>query len=371
MNLEKNKEDSICDIVKKSDITARKPMEYKKICYQREYFIPCKLEEENEELTIQYDIAYLTAMEKIREEMLTNILAVLLNTADLFLLGQEYEFSLSPDNLYYDHNFRVKIKRRDIRKEKELLDEKDFLTQYKALIGYALQKKYTYQDYIEGGLEILNKTQELQEIYTASDIEQIRQILNEKYNSMQQKLQNEMTIVSKKSVKKGRNYKVCSSILIIGLILYIAYLNINIIPLQRAYIKANNFYTEMDYIGVIDSLENMEIDKLSQNAKYILAVSYIKSENLNTEQKTNILSTLTITSDERLFAYWISIGRLDTAEAINIALQTGDDELLLYAYLKEKSALESNNTLSGEEKIEKIEVIEGKINNLSEKYESE
>ncbi len=52
-------------------------------------------------------------------------------------------------------------------------------------------------------------------------------------------------------------------------------------------------------------------------------------------------------------------------------MQLSDDELLLYAYMLDKSQTESNTTISGEEKEQSLKDIQSKIDELTKKYDIE
>ena len=126
-----------------------------------------------------------------------------------------------------------------------------------------------------------------------------------------------------------------------------------------------------NFVNTIDTLSSVEIDRMNTHTKYILAESYINSEYLTAEQKENILSDIAPNGNERLLDYWIYIGRTEYTEAENIAMQLSDDEMLLYAYMKEQNQIEINTTMSGEDKKAALAVLEEKIKKLSEQYQKQ
>ena len=91
----------------------------------------------------------------------------------------------------------------------------------------------------------------------------------------------------------------------------------------------------------------------------------MKCENLTEEQKTNILTAVEIQGNEKILDYWISIGRLDIESSKNIAQQISDDQLLVYAYLKEKYILEADTDLSGDEKTARLKTLDDQIQALT------
>lgn len=58
-------------------------------------------------------------------------------------------------------------------------------------------------------------------------------------------------------------------------------------------------YLSGNYVKVIDDLRDIDIKYLDQHQKYILAVSYVRSESLTSEQKENILLTITVDGEEK------------------------------------------------------------------------
>jgi uncharacterized membrane protein YukC len=136
-------------------------------------------------------------------------------------------------------------------------------------------------------------------------------------------------------------------------------------------IAADDAYIEQDYVGCIDAMLEIEVTDMQIHQKYILANSYIRSENLTQEQKKNILETISLNEASVRLDYWIYLGRGDIDEAVDIAMQQSDDELLLYAYMKKKAAIESNSELTGEEKSQQLTDISSKMQPLMEQYNAE
>lgn len=60
---------------------------------------------------------------------------------------------MQPQNLFYDLHGSVKAKSRDVLSASTDREEQ-FLNAYKAVIGYALQNKYTFEDYLRGGMQL-------------------------------------------------------------------------------------------------------------------------------------------------------------------------------------------------------------------------
>ena len=117
-------------------------------------------------------------------------------------------------------------------------------------------------------------------------------------------------------------------------------------------------------------MDSVEIARMDVPQKYILAVSCVKCESFNAENQKNILNTIALNGDEKVMEYWIHINRLETQEAADIAMQLSSDQLLYYAYLKEKTVVENDRTLSGEEKEARLSELESKLQPLKDEYSS-
>ena len=142
-------------------------------------------------------------------------------------------------------------------------------------------------------------------------------------------------------------------------------------PYDSAVKSAMNAYVENNYIAVIDAMKKIGLEQMDYHQKYILADAYINSENLSTEQKENILSNMTVNQNEKIFDYWIYIGRQNAVEAENIAMQLSDDELLIYAYLLDKKIVQTDTRMDGEEKKSRLAELDRKIEEYTEKIAEE
>ncbi len=362
-------------VIKKSSMNANDLYDYNKIQYKNEGFVPCKIEEEKENLNIKYQIDRMRSFSEIRDVSRQERIRALIDVSDKFHMCKEYMFNISPDNLYFDYNYRTFVMLRDIwaRGEEPTEEEAEgqFLKEYKALIGYALQKKYSYEDYIEGGMELLQKQPFLKCIYLAQTITEVVELLNEELESIIKDIKANKLLVNKSSYRQRGICIIAGAILLLAAGAYIAYYSLWEKPLLVSKLEAENAFLREDSIQVIDALSDVDVRDLEAEQKYILSNAYITMESLTAEQKENILSKLSVDSDVKLMEYWIHIGRLNAIEAENVAMQLSDDELLLYAYMLDKDITESDTTMTGEDKATKLEELERKIEELSKSYITE
>ncbi len=359
-------------LIRKSALTAEGRYEYMKLTDPRPQFLSCEFTEQKEDIRIVYDIERLKPYAEIRKEPEELRLVALIDALHLGGAADELKFSLDPDNLYYDRNHRIYVMERDLySKEETDQGSQRFLAMVKALAGSTLWKKYKYSDYINGGMDLLKKKKFLRPVYGAETKEELEAWLFSAYDGIVEEKRQKKIEVSKGSHYRRKWYAVLCTVLLLAVSAALGYLYIGERPLKQALIDASGAYLEMDYIKVIDTLADVDIDRLEQPQKYILAVSYIRGESLSADQKDNILSSMTLRGEDKLKDYWIHLGRLNVVEAQNIAMQRSDDELLLYAYMKEKSLLEANTEISGEEKSQMLSNLDGKIEPLQKKYATE
>lgn len=356
---------------KKSDMNAQNSFDYKRISYSQERFLDCGIEEEEEDLKITYAIGKNECFTNIRKEKMEVRIVLLLDAIRLLALKSEYSFWLSPENLYYDVNHRVYVMQRDVYQRGESEKKEEGMLEIKALIGFALQKKYNFHNYYEGGIELLQKEEFLRTIYTAQTEQDVITALEDRYEKIIEEKRQTKAEVNKGSYLRARIISYVSTILLICAVIGTIYYYQSQYVCNAAIMEADNRYIANDAVGIIDTLETIEPNQLNQSHKYILAQAYVKGENLSAEQKENILSTLNVNSEEKRMEYWIYLGRLQVEEAENIAMQYSDDELLLYAYLKDKSMTENDTTISGDEKTAKLADLETKIEKIAKKYDVE
>ena len=169
-NLVSGKKVNITELVKKSDLNAKNEFEYNKIVRSTERFLDCTYEDGKESVTFEYNVHYEKNWNNLSKEKKDLVVKALVDVGKLIDLCKDYTFDLNPDNLFYDVHGRVYVKSRDIYSaEKEFIFE-DFLREYKALIGCTIGKKYKYEDYLRGGVDLLKEDAILKQIYDINDI---------------------------------------------------------------------------------------------------------------------------------------------------------------------------------------------------------
>ena len=359
--------------IKKSKMNANSIYDYALISVKNSNFVDVTIQEEDEDLIEKFDLTRLTSLKKIRSEKYDVIINILIKGGNLLDDYKKLLFHLEPANLFFNNDGTLKVKNRDTREKtdiKEEVIEENFLKEYKALVCCTIIGKYSFRDYIEGGEDLFFKNAISEKIYSLKTSDEIQEYLDKLKT---QYLANESKTKITVDRRKNTVMKVMTGVLIIcTLVLGIYGGRVHFVeqPYKDAIIRADNAYIQNDDVKLIESLKKVPVNKLDKNHKYVLALAYLQSENLSSKQKKNIKKNITLNSNNKYLEYWIQIGRLQINDAKDLAMQMSDEELLLYAYLKEKAKVEDDTKLSGDEKSSKLKDLEGKIKELSEKYKT-
>lgn len=349
-----------------SELNAKDEYDYRRIEKANDIFLRCKMNIENEKAQFAFEIDNKKQFaELLKEERLMKLKA-LLDVGNFQTYWKQFDFSIHPDNLYYDMYGKVFVMHRDVCNLQRAEEPLKRLEEYKALVGCVLSNRYLYGDYLEGGMSLLKKDKFLAGIAEALEWTDVVRLLQEETERVITYKTEKTIEVKRSSYVFRKNMTIYSFVLSVLVVLGCSYYLLWTRPYDKGVIQAQNAYLELNYTQVISSLEKIKLERLDNYQKFILATSYVKCENLTEEQKTNILAAVKLQGDEKVLDYWISIGRLDVTSAENIAQQLSNDQLLVYAYLKERYVVESDTELSGEEKTAKLANLEDKIQSLTQ-----
>lgn len=348
---------------KKANINANNDFDFYQIQRKSDFLLPCEVIRGLDEIIFEYTIDNEKPFTTIKELTLLAKYRALINIKYLAKDVSRLKISLDPDNLYYDTNLIPKAMNRDVYDEMGF-DEVDFVKQYKSLLAYVLQNKYSFEDIYQGGNQLLSMNKITAKYAKINDLNELIRELNNDYEELSLKRKNSIMEVDKKSYKRLKMISKGAIFLLIISILAGAYFGGYRLYEETVFKDANEQYIKQDYISVIDTLNDLSVSRMNKNTKYILAVSNVKSEALNEDQKNNILSSLTLNADARILEFWIYLGKSLYDEAIDIAKQLGNNEYLAYAYMKEKANVENDKSLSGSDREEKLKEIEEHLKNI-------
>jgi len=330
------------------------------LTYPTDGLASCTLNETEDGIELFFESNGLKPAEKVLSKAIEEKYRFLINAADLDKLNTEYEISLSLSNLLIDINLRPLVMMRDAKHNNSI----EFIEKYKALIGSVIQPRYKYEDYLSGGSDLYKKLKLLSDISALETIESIKEFLTREYiNTIQKNQRIKQLVLKKYVIICNITIPILATLLITaGVFLWIALFQD--IPFKNDVIYANSAFIAGEYVEAQRALSEYKVSNLSFESRYFLSRAYIITEALTDVQKEHILTGITLRTDSVIFDYWIFLGRLQFDEAIDIAQRLGDDELLLFAYLKYEVVVRNDTTISGEEKTALLNDITGKIDAL-------
>lgn len=322
---------------------------------------PCRLEETEDSVNFLFDTQDMEPSKIMLKKPKEEQFRFLINCAGLHRLDLEYDFSLSPDNLMIDINVMPKLLIRDVKKA----GSPDFLQRYKALIGSILLQRYKYEDYINGGQDLYKKNTLLAGLTALDTVDEIKnRLLAEQHHALLE-IRETKKLVPKRNVWISRiAIPVLAAALAISAFFGARMMFVDI-PFRDSVVTASIAYINGDVLAVQQALRSYDIAALSDETKHFLARSYVSTEALTPIQINNILVGLTRMTDPIIFDYWILLGRLRFIEAIDLAQRLGDDELLLFSYLKYEVYVRNDISIPGEERVELLRHIETTVTNLN------
>ncbi|MDE6219771.1 MAG: hypothetical protein K2G51_04960 [Lachnospiraceae bacterium] len=171
----------IVEEIRKSQLAASNEFEFKKLVRPQDRFLDCSMEEEKESLTVTYEIQNVLPWSEIRRERRELMFAALTDVRKLQKAAMVYQFTLAPDNLYYDIQGRAYVKARDVYGADSSYSQEVFIREYKSLIGCTLLRKYKFEDYDNGGQDLLAEDRFLGGIMECTDVGQILDKLQQEY----------------------------------------------------------------------------------------------------------------------------------------------------------------------------------------------
>ncbi len=332
------------------------------LAYKNDGLVPCTLEQQRDSFSLIFDDSNLKPYLSVTQLNDADKLRALVGAASLETLVNDYTFSLAPDNLLIDVNFRPKVIERMASNGTE-----DFLSMYKALIGCTLKSNYSYNHFLRGSAFLFNGNHILRTINKMNTAQEIKSFLTDECDAIQEEESKKYIKMNKKRVKTYRMVLPITILLTVlcGIITiyFAAYKN----PINKAIIAGNNAYLEQDYLSVQEELSNIKIEDLPFHSKYILSRSFVITEGLSNTQRDNVLAGITLQTDYRYLCFWIAIGRLDYEASEDYAERLGDDELLLYSLCKHKKYIQDDPYIKGAEKTKQITELSEKIKQLEEK----
>lgn len=267
---------------------------------------------------------------------------------------------LHPRNLFLSGG-QLQVAHRGLAQcvEPEHNPPEDFMMQYKALIIWALQEKLEFEDLVKGKVQAKDTFSD--EIMDAESVAEVEALLNQQYQTMKRTRMESQRLVKKGRYTAFRVMAVTFAVAAVGLGVWAGAMQTNILPEKERVIESQTAFIKKDYNEATSILEGDEARSLPKGVQYILAESYIHLEALTPEQKEAVLNNLSVDSSENTLLYWIESGRGKFEDALSIAQNIGDHQLILHAYTKLYDATKADTRMSGEKKQELLSQYQEKI----------
>lgn len=277
---------------------------------------------------------------------------------------------LAPDNIFITGG-QLKIAHRGLEGyiEPKTKDTQDFMTKYKALVVSTIMPKYTYEKLVSGNVKVRDSL--CQEILSANKIEEIEDILDKQIYARRQ-----LEKSTKRMVKKSRYafFRLASAFLavvILGLGIWMGITLFETVPLQERIIESQSAFIVSNYGETIRILANDNPENLPRSVQHILAVSFIQLENLSLQQRNAILNHISPLSTENELLYWIRAGRGEFYAALDLALNIGDNQLILHAYTNLFDMVYADPVMPGAEKQRLLDEYRARIDELLALFEGD
>ncbi|MFS9145148.1 type VII secretion protein EssB [Streptococcus infantis] len=240
-----------------------------------------------------------------------------------------------------------------------------FLMTYKALIVSILRPKLDFELLVNGIAAISDSL--VQDIVACESYDDVIKYIHEAYDKAYQEEKKKKIAVSKLTWRILSIGIGIFSVATITLGVLAAYYHFWSNPIQKATINAQSHFINKQYDSVADDLQGVAVNRLSKEAKFVLASAYVRLDNLSEEQKSSVLNTITPSSEDNLLDYWIYLGKGDYKKSLDLAQNIGDDQLTLHAYTNLYEQTREDKNMNGAEKQKKLGEYRKEIEELSKK----
>ena len=240
-----------------------------------------------------------------------------------------------------------------------------FLMTYKALVVSILRPKLDFELLVNGIAAISDSL--VQDIVACESYDDVIKYIHEAYDKAYQEEKKKKIAVSKLTWRILSIGIGIFSVATITLGVVAAYYHFWSNPIQKATINAQSHFINKQYDSVADDLQGVAVNRLSKEAKFVLASAYVRLDNLSEEQKSSVLNTITPSSEDNLLDYWIYLGKGDYKKSLDLAQNIGDDQLTLHAYTNLYEQTREDKNMNGAEKQKKLGEYRKEIEELSKK----
>ncbi|MFD0051708.1 type VII secretion protein EssB [Actinomycetes bacterium NPDC127524] len=268
--------------------------------------------------------------------------------------------SLTPYFLHYG----VRESLPPYEKNPELL-----LQELKAAVAESIDGQYTFEQYLSYH-ETLKLSSSVKSILTAGSLDDLAGFVQSHITELEKKERTVIHIPQKKW-KRNRYFLIGGLIVLVPALVYTLYSLLFLQPREAAYVDSGKAFLQEKYSEVIDTLENENADKMPDVVQYELAYAYFVNEDLSDDQRKVLENTLNLQSDKKYYLYWIYLGRGENEKAIDIARSLRYQDLIMLGLIHYQAEIQSDDSLTGKEKEEKLKPITAEFDEYKRQKEAE
>lgn len=355
------------------DVKGNREVAYALLTSEHPLFVSQHLIEEDGKLTLEsvttgdyYDwqvVASLYDEEKLRH---------LINIGQLFqsLKDSVYTYYLAPDSLVFSRNAEPLFIFRGIKGQVppyENMTEESFLNTFKAMAVSLLDKKTSFDGFLNGKLPFYKGNIFCESIAKAETMVAVLDLLVEQYQQEKKRGKENYSRISNKLVFRLKLTSIVTSVLGVLSLAGVLYFLLFAMPRQEMISDLRLAFVNQDYSTVITTVKNTDSKALDQNDKYMVAYSVIMTEPLTEAQKEE-LSKISAQSNADYLRYWVLVGQSKIDEAMDIASYLDDPQLLMYGLTKKIDEVQRDPDLSSEERTEQLNNYKSKLEELKKTY---
>lgn len=357
------KSEAVWDLrLKRSDIASQDLRELLILDLHHPLFLEQSVQVDEDHVTFRYELAaHGLSYEEMRARPVSERLRLALNVFGLAeALDLPVTFLLHPSNLQITKDAQIKIAYRGVAgiMAPKSMSPADFLRQA-VCFTVTLFSSLDFMTLYQGGLELEDLPAFLTKLREAGDLDSARGLLETVYLEEKTKEEATLTLVSSRRFRLYQLASLWLGLASVVLLLPLLYLVFFQNPFKEKLLQADTAFLKVDYSGVIDRLEGVAPASLPMTQKYELATAYIQGLELSDDQKKVVLNNVSLKSDALYLTYWIQLGRHDFEAALDTGKRLNDSDLILYALSQEIQRIRADESLSGQEREDKLEALEG------------
>ncbi|MGP1909434.1 type VII secretion protein EssB [Metabacillus sp. JX24] len=276
-----------------------------------------------------------------------------------------------PENLLFDQSFTPYFLHYGVMESIPPYeqDSGQLFREVKACAAAAVDSKYSFEQYLKFN-ETLDVPPVPKEILSADTYEQLLELIEKNMKEIDRRNAALVTIPQKKW-KMTRYVALGFLILLVPALAYTAYSLFSLNPKQEAFVASNEHYLGNNFSEVVSTLEGYSIDEMPLVVKYQLASSYVVNESLTEDQKEMLKNRVTLQSDPQYLEYWIHVGRGEAKEALDLARNLEERDLIIFGLIKYEEQIKADSELDSEEKQQQLEKIRAEIEQYEEEQEAQ